>query len=209
MFTDLLHSSYFSLFLIVALGFMLGRIKIKGLSLDVSAVIFIALLFGHFGVSHSQGTGELRIGTFYLYHRYPGGAGILRLVPQQGEDADHYYHADHLLGLSDCCRAQSTLFGIDTPSVVGLVAGALTSTPGLGRCHRQHQLSVGFHRLWYRLSVWGDWCHPVCEAAAAVSCVSTWTRRPVVCEIERRGQFPELANLHLSYHESRAYSAAA
>ena len=50
MFTDLLHSSYFSLFLIVALGFMLGRIKIKGLSLDVSAVIFIALLFGHFGV---------------------------------------------------------------------------------------------------------------------------------------------------------------
>ena len=50
MFTDLLHSSYFSLFLIVALGFMLGRIKIKGLSLDVSAVIFIALLFGQFGV---------------------------------------------------------------------------------------------------------------------------------------------------------------
>ena len=50
MFTDLLHSSYFSLFLIVALGFMLGRVKIKGLSLDVSAVIFIALLFGHFGV---------------------------------------------------------------------------------------------------------------------------------------------------------------
>ena len=50
MLIDLLHSSYFSLFLIVALGFMLGRIKIKGLSLDVSAVIFIALLFGHFGV---------------------------------------------------------------------------------------------------------------------------------------------------------------
>ena len=42
MFTDLLNSSYFALFLIVALGFMLGRIKIKGLSLDVSAVIFSA-----------------------------------------------------------------------------------------------------------------------------------------------------------------------
>lgn len=54
MFTDLLHSSYFSLFLIVALGFMLGRIKIKGLSLDVSAVIFIALLFGIHNGSQSQ-----------------------------------------------------------------------------------------------------------------------------------------------------------
>lgn len=41
MFADLLNSSYFALFLIVALGFMLGRIKIKGLSLDVSAVIFM------------------------------------------------------------------------------------------------------------------------------------------------------------------------
>ena len=51
MFADLLNSSYFALFLIVALGFMLGKIKIKGLSLDVSAVIFIALLFGHFGES--------------------------------------------------------------------------------------------------------------------------------------------------------------
>ena len=30
MLIDLLHSSYFSLFLIVALGYMLGWIKIKG-----------------------------------------------------------------------------------------------------------------------------------------------------------------------------------
>lgn len=39
MLIDLLQSSYFSVFLIVALGFMLGRIKVAGLSLDVSAVI--------------------------------------------------------------------------------------------------------------------------------------------------------------------------
>ena len=50
MFADLLNSSYFALFLIVALGFMLGKIKIKGLSLDVSAVIFIAIIFGQFGL---------------------------------------------------------------------------------------------------------------------------------------------------------------
>ena len=39
MFIDLLQSPYFSVFLIVALGFMLGRVKVMGLSLDVSAVI--------------------------------------------------------------------------------------------------------------------------------------------------------------------------
>src|SRR5690606_2813872 len=47
---DLLANNYFALFLIVALGFILGRIKIAGLSLDVSAVIFVALIFGHFGI---------------------------------------------------------------------------------------------------------------------------------------------------------------
>jgi putative transport protein len=66
MFTDLLHSSYFSLFLIVALGFMLGRIKIKGLSLDVSAVIFIALLFGHFGVIIPKELGNFGLVLFIL-----------------------------------------------------------------------------------------------------------------------------------------------
>lgn len=57
MFFDLLQSSYFSVFLIVALGFMLGRIKVMGLSLDVSAVIFIALAFGHWGGNHPERIG--------------------------------------------------------------------------------------------------------------------------------------------------------
>lgn len=66
MLIDLLKSSYFSLFLIVALGFMLGRIKIKGLSLDVSAVIFIALLFGHFGVIIPKELGNFGLVLFII-----------------------------------------------------------------------------------------------------------------------------------------------
>ena len=36
MFQSLLQNSYFSVFVIIALGYMLSRIKIKGMSLDVS-----------------------------------------------------------------------------------------------------------------------------------------------------------------------------
>ena len=64
MLIDLLQSSYFSVFLIVALGFMLGRIKIGGLSLDVSAVIFIALAFGHWGVSIPKELGNFGLVLF-------------------------------------------------------------------------------------------------------------------------------------------------
>lgn len=106
MFTDLLNSSYFALFLIVALGFMLGKIKIKGLSLDVSAVIFIALLFGHFGVVIPQRIGKLRTGSFHLHHRHPGGPRFLRLLPEQGKNADHNHHADYLFSLTDSRRSE-------------------------------------------------------------------------------------------------------
>lgn len=76
MFTDLLHSSYFSLFLIVALGFMLGRVKIKGLSLDVSAVIFIALLFGHFGVIIPKELGNFGLVLFIFTIGIQAGPGF-------------------------------------------------------------------------------------------------------------------------------------
>ena len=93
MFTDLLNSSYFALFLIVALGFMLGRIQIKGLSLDVSAVIFIALLFGHFGVVIPKELGNFGLVLF-----------IFTIGIQAGKDTYHHYHADHLFRSADSCR---------------------------------------------------------------------------------------------------------
>jgi len=43
-----LNEGYFALFLIIALGLMLGNVKYKGFSLDSSAVIFVALLMGRY-----------------------------------------------------------------------------------------------------------------------------------------------------------------
>ena len=45
----LLSANYFLLFLIISLGLIVGHIKVRGVSLDVSAVIFVALFFGHLG----------------------------------------------------------------------------------------------------------------------------------------------------------------
>ena len=76
MFETLLQSSYFALFLIIALGFMLGRIQIKGLSLDVSAVIFIALLFGHFGVIIPKELGNFGLVLFIFTIGIQAGPGF-------------------------------------------------------------------------------------------------------------------------------------
>ena len=130
MLTDLLNSSYFALFLIVALGFMLGRIQIKGLSLDVSAVIFIALLFGHFGVIIPKELGNFGLVLFIFTIGIQAGPGFFDSFRSKGKTLI-------IITLLIICSAALTAvglkyaFGIDTPSAVGLIAGALTSTPGL------------------------------------------------------------------------------
>ena len=82
---DLLKSSYFALFTIVALGFMLGRIKIKGVSLDVSAVIFIALLFGHFGVSIPKDLGNFGLVLFIFTIGIQAGPGFFDSFKSKGK----------------------------------------------------------------------------------------------------------------------------
>ena len=130
MFETLLQSSYFALFLIIALGFILGKIQIKGLSLDVSAVIFVALLFGHFGVTIPKELGNLGLVLFIFTIGIQAGPGFFDSFRSKGKT---------LIILTLLLVGSASLtgvvfkyaMGIDTPSLVGLIAGALTSTPGL------------------------------------------------------------------------------
>ena len=130
MWTELLNSSYFALFLIVALGFMLGRIKVRGISLDVSAVIFIALLFGHFGVSIPKELGNFGLVLFIFTIGIQAGPGFFDSFRTKGKTL---ILITSLIVLSAALTAVGAkyAFRLDTSAVVGLMAGALTSTPGL------------------------------------------------------------------------------
>lgn len=130
MFTSLLQTSYFALFLIIALGFMLGRIRIKGLSLDISAVIFIALLFGHFGVVIPKELGNIGLVLFIFTIGIQAGPGFFDSFKSKGKTLIQL--ALLIVGSASLTGvALKYLLDIDTPSLVGLIAGALTSTPGL------------------------------------------------------------------------------
>lgn len=165
MLTDLLQTSYFAIFLIVALGFMLGRIKVMGLSLDVSAVIFIALAFGHWGVSIPKELGTFGLVLFIFTIGIQAGPGFFHSFRSKGKTL---ILITLLIVASACLTGvgMKYLFDIDTPSIVGLIAGALTSTPGLAVAIRQYPVAVGFHCLRYCLSVWGDWGDSFCEVAS-------------------------------------------
>lgn len=130
MFESLLQTSYFALFLIISLGFILGRIKIKGLSLDVSAVIFIALLFGHFGVTIPKALGDIGLVLFIFTIGIQAGPGFFDSFRSKGETL--IILALLIVGSASITRIIfKYALGIDTPSIVGLIAGGMTSTPGL------------------------------------------------------------------------------
>lgn len=127
---SLLQSSYFALFLIVALGFILGRINFRGISLDVSAVIFIALLFGHFGVIIPKELGNFGLVLFIFTIGMQAGPGFFTSFRAKGK----VLAIITLLIIASAALtgiAFKYVFDIETSSVVGLIAGALTSTPGL------------------------------------------------------------------------------
>ncbi|MEG0796556.1 MAG: TrkA C-terminal domain-containing protein [Odoribacter sp.] len=130
MFESLLQSSYFALFLIVALGFILGKINFRGISLDVSAVIFIALLFGHFGVVIPKELGNFGLVLFIFTIGIQSGPGFFGSFKSKGK----VLILLTLLIVGSACLTGLVLkyaLNIGTADMVGLIAGALTSTPGL------------------------------------------------------------------------------
>lgn len=152
MFETLLQSSYFALFLIIALGFMLGRIQIKGLSLDVSAVIFIALLFGHFGVIIPKELGNMGLVLFIIYHWYPSGPRIFRLLPFQRQDTHYPDVINCRFGMLDRNLIQVYL-GYRYPEYRRSDRRGIDEYARFGGSDRLHAIIRSIHRLWHRLSV--------------------------------------------------------
>lgn len=121
---------YFMLFFIIALGFLIGNIKIKGISLDVSAVLFVALFLGYLG--------------FKLPHEFQTLGLILFMYTVGMQAAPGFFesfkkHGRQLFLVSLILISSATIIavlikyfsGLDKNMVVGLFTGALTSTPGL------------------------------------------------------------------------------
>lgn len=122
-----------ALFLTIAIGYLLGEVNIKGFSLGVGAVLFVALFMGWFAPKSVPApmVGTLGLALF-LY-----GVGIsygkqffIGLASPSGQKANLLA----LIGVL-CAGAVSLLFvktmGLDLGFALGLFAGSGTSTPTL------------------------------------------------------------------------------
>ena len=130
MLANLLSNSYFALFVIISLGFLLGRVNFKGISLDVSAVIFVALLFGHYGIVVPKELSDFGMVLFIFTIGIQAGPGFFDSFKAKGKKLV-ILGVVIILSATIAAIGMMFLFGFDVSQTVGLLTGALTSTPGL------------------------------------------------------------------------------
>jgi putative transport protein len=72
------------LFLILALGAMLGGISWRGISLGTAGVLFVALVFGHYGLSVPREVQDLGLLLFVYSVGLQAGPRFFRTFRRQG-----------------------------------------------------------------------------------------------------------------------------
>ena len=127
---SLLKDQLVIMFLIAVLGYALGSISIKGLSLGTSGVLLVALVFGHFNLEVSSVIRNVGLVAFVTAVGFIAGPKFFRNFKKKAT-------AFIILGIIIICAGALTcvgvikLGGISVDLAVGMMSGALTSTPGL------------------------------------------------------------------------------
>lgn len=124
-------NSLMIMFLIAVLGYGLGRISIKGLSLGTSGVLIVALVFGHFNLEVPSIIKDVGLVSFVTAVGFIAGP---RFFSNFKKKAVSFIVLGVVIIIAGAltCMATIKLANIPTPLAVGMMSGALTSTPGLG-----------------------------------------------------------------------------
>ncbi len=119
-------------FLILVLGYLLGGIKIKGIEIGTAGVLLVALVFGHFQFEVPDFVNDLGIALFVTSVGLIAGPKFFRNFAKNAKSYVLLGFIIILVGALTCVATVLISGGKITPELaVGLLMGALTSTPGL------------------------------------------------------------------------------
>lgn len=128
---SIVTNDLFIIFVILVLGYIIGRITVCGLNLGSAGVLLVALVFGHFGVTVPDVVGDIGLVLFVTAVGLIAGPKFFRNFKV---NAKSYILLGVIIILAGAltCVAGMFLMGIPSDVSAGLLSGALTSTPGLG-----------------------------------------------------------------------------
>jgi len=127
---SVLSNTVFMVFLIAFIGYLVGSIQVCGLELGTAGVLLVALVFGHFGVEIPGVVREMGLILFVTSVGFIAGPKFFRNFKV---NAKSYILLGFIIILAGALTTVAIikLCGVPTDVGVGMMSGALTSTPGL------------------------------------------------------------------------------
>jgi putative transport protein len=119
------------LFLVLGLGYLVGRISVLGFELgSVSGVLFVGLIFGHLGYVPNSTTQSVGFVLFIFSVGLQAGPSFFSVIKQDG--LKYFSLAVVICGTGFALALTlSRLIGLEPGAAAGLLAGGLTSSPTL------------------------------------------------------------------------------
>jgi putative transport protein len=128
--TLFLENPLLVLFATITLGLLVGQVRIAGVSLGSSGVIFVALAMGHLGARLPDEVGKIGLVLFVYCVGITAGPSFFRVFVRHGRQIGQLTVALVLVAAGSAWLLARTL-SIPADLTAGLFAGSLTSTPAL------------------------------------------------------------------------------
>lgn len=132
--------------LVIALGKLLGRSKICGISFGVTWVLFVGILFGHFGLTADHNLlhflKEFGLILFVYSIGLQVGPGFFSSFKSGGLRLNMLAVSVVLLGAATALVLHYTT-GTPVTTMTGIMSGAVTNTPGLGAAQQAFTDTTG------------------------------------------------------------------
>lgn len=120
---------------VIAAGIQLGKIKVFGVSLGITLVLFVGIILGHFGFTINHNVihffKEFGLILFVYSVGMQVGPGFFSFFKQGGITLNMLACGIVFLGVLTAVILHYAT-GIPMPTMVGILSGAVTNTPGLG-----------------------------------------------------------------------------
>jgi putative transport protein len=121
-----------TLFAVIGLGYLIGRIRVAGFSLGISAVLFVGLAVGALGPEVALPDFVYLFGLVVFVYTVgvAAGPGFVAAMRRRGAGQNAVV-VIVLAGAGGVALAGASAAGLNAPVAAGVFAGALTNTPAL------------------------------------------------------------------------------
>lgn len=134
-FGESIAHSIFAISLVIALGVVLGRIKIKGISIGMTWILFAGIFVSHFGMRVDDTILKILKEFGLILFVYSIGLQVGPSFFSSFRKGGVKYNLLALIGILASVAVTYILHlatKVPMPAMVGIMSGAVTNTPGLG-----------------------------------------------------------------------------